>query len=139
MADPLSVTASIIAVLQLTATLVSYVNDAKDAPSDQARFAKEAQNLSGLLTKLICRVNEGKDKSEGWYEEVEALGKPDGPLGQYGAALEKLQRKIKSREGLAKIGNMLLWKFIKEEVASILLQIERIKSLIQIAIQMDHL
>ncbi|KFY52229.1 hypothetical protein V496_08591 [Pseudogymnoascus sp. VKM F-4515 (FW-2607)] len=139
MVDPLSVTASIIAVLQLTATLVSHVNDAKDAPSDQARFAKEAQSLSDLLTKLICRVNEGRDKSEGWYKEVEALGEPDGPLGQYGAALEKLRRKIKSREGLAKIGNVLLWKFIKEDVASILLQIERIKSLIQIALQMDHL
>lgn len=139
MGDPLSVTVSIIAVLQLTATLVSYVNDVKDAPSDQARFATEAKSLSDLLTKLICRVNEGKDKSEGWYKEVEALGEPDGPLGLYEAALEKLKRKIKNREGLAKIGNMLVWKFIKEEVASILLQIERIKNLIQIAIQMDHL
>ncbi|KFY83656.1 hypothetical protein V498_07892, partial [Pseudogymnoascus sp. VKM F-4517 (FW-2822)] len=73
MVDPLSVTASIIAVLQLTATLVSHVNDAKDAPSDQARFAKEAQSLSDLLTKLICRVNEGRDKSEGWYKEVWAF------------------------------------------------------------------
>lgn len=137
--DPVSLTASIIAILQATATLVSYVNDAKGAPSDQARFAKEAQSLSDLLTNLICRLGEGKEKSEFWYTAVEALGKPDGPLGQYGAALERLQRKIKGGEGLAKIANVLLWKFIKEEVASILLQIERIKSLILIALQMDHL
>lgn len=137
--DPLSVAASIIAILQATATLVSYVNDVKGAPSDQARFAKEAQSLSDLLTNLICRLGEGKAKSEAWYTHVEALGKLDGPLGQYGVALERLQRKIKGGEGLAKIGNVLLWKFVKEEVASILLQIERIKSLILIALQMDHL
>jgi hypothetical protein len=137
--DPLSVAASIIAILQATATLVSYVNDVKGAPSDQARFAKEAQSLSDLLTNLICRLGEGKAKSESWYTAVEALGKPDGPLGQYGVALERLQRKIKGGEGLAKIGNVLLWKFVREEVASILLQIERIKSVILIALQMDHL
>ncbi|OBT49911.1 hypothetical protein VE04_09679, partial [Pseudogymnoascus sp. 24MN13] len=113
--DPLSITASTIAILQATAILVSYVNDIKGAPSDQARFAKEAQSLSDLLTNLICR------------------------LGQYGAALERLQRKIKGGEGLAKMGNVLLWKFVKEEVAGILLQIERIKSLILVALQLDHL
>ncbi|OBT88430.1 hypothetical protein VE02_03298 [Pseudogymnoascus sp. 03VT05] len=137
--DPLSLTASIIAILQATATLVSYVNDVKDAPSDQARFAKETQSLSDLLTNLICRLCEGKAKSEVWYSAVEALGKSDGPLGQYKTALERLQRKIKGGEGLARVGNVLLWKFVKEEVASILLQIERIKSLILIALQMDHL
>ncbi|KFY89741.1 hypothetical protein V500_05530 [Pseudogymnoascus sp. VKM F-4518 (FW-2643)] len=136
--DPLSITASIIAILQATATLVSYVNDVKGAPSDQERLSKEARSLSDLLTNLLYRLHEGKARSEAWYAEVELLGKPDGPLGQYGAALEKLQQKIKGREGLAKIGNVLLWTFIKEDVASILSQIERIKSLIQIALEMDH-
>jgi hypothetical protein len=32
-----------------------------------------------------------------------------------------------------------MWKFKKEEIASILGQIERLKSLIEIALQMDHL
>lgn len=137
--DPLSITASIIAILQATATLVSYVNDVKGAPSDQERLSKEARSLSDLLTNLLCRLIEEKERPEAWYTEVKSLGRPDGPLGQYKAALEKLQRKIKGREGLAKIGNVLLWTFIKEDVASILSQIERIKSLIQIALEMDHL
>ncbi|OBT65134.1 hypothetical protein VE03_04734 [Pseudogymnoascus sp. 23342-1-I1] len=126
--DPLSLTASIIGVLQATATIVSYVNDARDAPSDQARFAKETQSLSDLLTNLICRLNGGKDKSEAWYAEVESLGKPDGPLAQ-----------DQGRGGAGEDRKYAVVEVIKEEVASILFQIERMKSLIQIALQMDHL
>ena len=34
--DPLSVTASIIAILQLTSKVIEYLNDVKDAPKDRA-------------------------------------------------------------------------------------------------------
>lgn len=137
--DPLSISASIIAVLQLTATLVTYANDVKDAPKDRARFAIEASSLSSLLTSLRYGIEEGRSKSEDWFKEVESLGRPGGPLDQYKTALEMLKDKIQNRNGLAGVGYALLWKFSKEEVASILQRIERIKSLIQIALQMDHL
>jgi hypothetical protein len=136
--DPLSVTASIIAILQVTAALVSYANDVKDAPKDRARFAMEASSLSSLLLNLRYQI-EDEQSNEAWFKEVALLAVSDGPLVQYKHALEKLQLKIVSGKGLAKIGDALLWKFSKEEVASILLRIERLKSLIQIALQMDHL
>jgi hypothetical protein len=136
--DPLSTTASIIAVLQLTATLVNYANDVKDAPKDRALFAKEAMNLASLLTNLRYQLEEERS-NEAWHKEAISLGLPDGPLDQYKHALEQLQLKIQSRKGLAKIGDALRWKFNKEEVASILSRIERLKSLVQIALQMDHL
>jgi hypothetical protein len=63
----------------------------------------------------------------------------DGPLDQYKHALEKLPLKVQSGKGLAKIGNALVWKFSKEEVASVVSRIERLKSLVQIALEMDHL
>lgn len=139
--DPLSVTASIIAILQVTATLVNYANDVKDAPKDRARFAIEASSLSSLLLNLRYQIagEECEKSNEAWTREVTLLGVPDGPLDQYRHALEKLQLKIVSGKGLAKIGDALWWKFSKEEVASILLRIERLKGLIQIALQMDHL
>jgi hypothetical protein len=40
---------------------------------------------------------------------------------------------------LKKAGDMLMWKFKKEEVASILGRIERLKTLVEIALQRDHL
>lgn len=136
--DPLSVTASIIAILQVTATLVNYANDVKDAPKDRARFAMEASSLSSLLLNLRYQIEDSKSNEE-WYREVILLGVSEGPLDQYNRELKKLQLKVASSKGLVKIGDALWWKFSKEEVASILLRIERLKNLIQIALQMDHL
>jgi hypothetical protein len=61
-------------------------------------------------------LEEGRS-NEAWYKEVNLLGVQDGPLDQYKHALEKLQLKIPSGKGLAKIGNALVWKLSKDEIA----------------------
>jgi hypothetical protein len=61
------------------------------------------------------------------------------PLEQFNVALLQLQRKITSGSGLQKAGHALIWKFSKEEVEGILLRTERLKSLIQMALETDHL
>ena len=136
--DPLSITASIIALLQLTNTVIGYLNDVKDASTDRARCALEASNLYNLLVTLRFRLEEGRS-NEPWYAAVRALGVENGPLDQYKHALEQLQTKITSGRGINKMGNTLLWKYIKEEVTSILSRMERLKTLVQIALEMDHL
>jgi len=136
--DPLSVATSIIAVLQLTAAVINYLNDVKDAPKDCVRFAIEAANLYNLLVQLKFRLEEGKC-NDAWYTAVRALGVENGPLDQYKHALEKLRVKITSGGGLKKIENALAWIFSKEEAMSIISSVERLKSLIQIALEMDHL
>jgi hypothetical protein len=141
--DPLSITASIIALLQLTSTVIGYLNDVKDASTDRARCALEASNLYNLLVTLRFRLEEGRS-NEPWYAAVLALGVESGPLDQYKHALEQLQTKITSgrginKRGINKMGNTLLWKFIKEEVTSIMSRMERLKTLVQIALEMDHL
>jgi len=136
--DALGIAASIIAVLQLTAVVINYLNDVKDAPKDCARFAIEAANLYNLLVELKYRLEEG-GRNDDWYTAIRALGVENGPLDQYKHALEKLRVKITSGSGLKKIGNALVWMFSKEEVNSIISRVERLKSLIQIALEMDHL
>jgi hypothetical protein len=135
--DPLSITASIVAVLQLTHAVVGYLIDVKNAPRDRARCALEASNLYNLLVTLRLRLEESSD--ELWYAEVRALDVENGPLDQYKHALEQLQKKITSGSGIKKIGNTLWWTFSKEEVTSILSRMERLKKLVQIALEMDHL
>jgi hypothetical protein len=54
--DPLSMTASIIAVLQITSELTSYINNVRKATAEQAKVAIEASNLFSLLTSLRFRV-----------------------------------------------------------------------------------
>ncbi|KFZ16979.1 hypothetical protein V502_04810, partial [Pseudogymnoascus sp. VKM F-4520 (FW-2644)] len=137
--DPLSVTASIIAIVQLTGVIIGYLNDVKDSSTDRKQCALEISNVSNLLVALIYRLDEASSDS-GWYTEVQALSAASGPIDQYRSALEQLQSKFTSTasSGLKKIGSALTWKFNKEEVTNILMRIERLKSLTQIALEMDH-
>jgi hypothetical protein len=138
MMDPLSVTASIIAIIQLTGTLLQYLNDANDAPKECKVIEIEAANLYSLLIRLKSHL-EQQDTSAPWYDAVKALNVQGGPFDQYQQALQLLISKI-ALEGFAQHAKrMLTWKFTKEETAKVLERIERLKSLVSIALELDHL
>src|SRR2546423_1163754 len=63
--DPLSITASIVAVLQLTSTLIEYTSSVKDASKDRAQCANEALNLYNLLFRLSSRLEEANSTISG--------------------------------------------------------------------------
>jgi len=136
--DPLSVTASVVAILQLSNKVLGYLNDIKDAPNNRAKCAVEASSLNSLLVSLRFRLEEGSS-NESWYTAVRALGVENGPLDQFKQALEELQAKMTGGGRLKKVGDVLVWKFSKEEVTSILARMERLKTLVEIALEMDHL
>ncbi|OAG05032.1 uncharacterized protein CC84DRAFT_1148141, partial [Paraphaeosphaeria sporulosa] len=135
--DPLSVPASIIAVLQLSAKVLAHICDVRDAPKERSHCEAELSNLSALLRALRDHVQTG-DLSLPWYAAVAELAAPKGPFDQFKQALEGLQNKITDGSQLKKLGETLVWKFKKGEFTSILLRIERLKSLVEIALQMDH-
>ena len=136
--DPLSVTASVIAVLQLTGTVLSYLNDVKKAPKECQQCTIEASNLQNLLINLRYRLEQGQI-GDPWFAAVRALNIENGPLDQYKQALEQLQSKVDVGNGVRKVKRQLVWKFSKAEVAEILARMERLKSLLSIALEMDHL
>lgn len=82
---------------------------------------------------LRYRLEEGRS-NEAWYASIKSLSVPNGPLDQYKVALEQLEQRISG-----KTASVLLWRFRKEEIAELLARMESLKSLIQIALQMDHL
>jgi hypothetical protein len=136
--DPLSVTASIIALLQLSAQVLEYLNHVKNASKDRAQCEIEISNLYSLLVNLRFRLEEGS-ASQPWYTAVRALAVPNGPLVQFKHALEALQAKMTDGGRLKKAGEALMWKFRKEEVTSILEGMNKLKELVGIALEMDHL
>jgi hypothetical protein len=136
--DGLSVAASIIAVLQLTGEVIGYLNDVKDAPKECQQCTIEASNIQNLLINLRYRLEQGQ-AGHPWFTAVRALNIENGPLDQYKQALEQLLLRVEIQDGVQKVKRRLLWKFRKEEVASILARIERLKSLVNIALEMDHL
>jgi hypothetical protein len=136
--DPLSATASIVAILQLSNKVVGYLHDVKDASKDRAKCAIEAANLNSLLTTLRFRLEEG-GSNKSWHTAVRALGVENGPLDQFKQALEQLQSNMTGGGSLKKTKDALVWKFKKEEVTSILGRMERLKTQVQFALQIDQL
>ena len=138
--DPLSIAASIIAIIQLSGKILGYLNDVKDSSAEHAKCMLEISNLQSLLIRLRFCLEDG-DPDESWYMVVRELNEKDGPLDQFKQALEQLEARTSPGTGtrLQKTTSALVWKFQKGEVASILARIERLKSLVQIALEMDHL
>ena len=136
--DPLSMTASIIAVLQLTRSLTDYINDVRNATAEQVTVAVEASNLYSLLTSLRFRV-EAVQSDDPWFNQVKMLGTRDGPLDQFKDVLARMLEHISSSKKRDQIKSALMWKFTKSEVRSALERMERLKSLINSALTGDLL
>jgi hypothetical protein len=130
--------ASIIQLINITMTAIKYLNDVKDAPKDRSRLALEATSLLVLLTDLRYRVEEVR-ATDPWLTAVASLGVEKGPLEQFRDAIETLTRKLKPKTGKKKLGMALLWSLDKKEIDDILSKIERLKPLIGLALQSDHL
>jgi hypothetical protein len=135
--DGLSGAASIIAVLQLTSEVIKYLNGVKDAPKECQQCATEASNLQSLLINFLYHLDQGKT-GDLWYTAVRALNVENGPVDQYKQALEQLRSRVEIQDGVQKVKRRLAWKFSKAEVAGILARMERLKTLVSIALEMDH-
>ena len=146
MLDPLSLAASIIAVLDLTTNLIHYVNSVKEATKDRKALSKEPINLLSLLSELKDRADEA-DASKSWNKGIFFLNEVDGPLLQLGETLSDLLDKVTlDDDGKLQVVNRitrarvrLTWSFFKDKVEGLLTQIERLKSHISIVLQQDSL
>ena len=137
--DPVGFAASIIQIIDAVTTIIKYVNDVKDASKERSALAMELTSLLSLLMSLRCRA-EGASNEESWFRGVRSLGAPNGPLDQFQNFVEKLATKFKPfTSGIRKIGRNLRWPLDKKDMISSLEAIERMKSLIVIALQNDSL
>ena len=137
--DPLSITASITALLQLTSTVIQYVNGVKGAAEDRRKVSSELAGVKSILRNLQDEADRDEQDDQ-WSSICESLNTPGGPLEQLRKALERLSSKLApSATGLKKIGKAISWPFQKEEVKEILSSIERQKALLNLARQNDHM
>ena len=137
--DPLSISASITALLQLTSTVIQYLNGVKGASEDRRKILSELASVSGILFILQDQAEQAKAGDE-WSSTLQSLNVADGPLDQFRTALERLSSKLASpATGLKKLGKAFVWPFQKEEIKEILGSIERQKALLTLARQNDHM
>jgi hypothetical protein len=135
MTDPLSISASIVALLQLTQVAVTGLANIKEASKERSVVRDEIIYVSGLLFNLRGQVT----RNEVWSGVVNTLSSPRGPLELLKEALEQLVKGLSPSGGLMRIGKSVAWPFQKKEVEEILRKIERQKSLIMLAMENTQL
>ena len=115
----------------------SYLNDIRHAPKERAQLAQEILGLLSLLITLKEKV-EDADPGSPWFSRLHSLGQPGGALDLYKQRLEELAVLL-AKVGSKSLGKDLLWSFDKKWIRNALTMIERLKSLISIALQEDNL
>ena len=139
--DPITVLGMVAAIAQLieiTSKTVRYLNDVKGAPKDRAKLAQEATNLLPVFTQLRYRVEEA-DSTDPWYIGIRSLGGAGGPLKEFESTMEDLGDRLAPGKGLKKIGMALCWTLLKKDVDILLSKIERLKTLVGLALHNDLL
>lgn len=135
----LGVASSIIALVDLTIEVLGYIKSVKEAEKDRDSYCQEAPALCGLLTTLRVHVeSNGEQKADPWFASVRML--QHGLMEQYRISLETFAEKVAPGTGRRqKVLRRLTWTFIKDDVKDILAKMDRLKILVSIALQMDHL
>lgn len=145
--DPVSLTTSIIAIVQATSTIVRFINDVQDSRQDRINLRNELSGASFSLQMLHERIDQeqsclgGGDHS--WLSSVLMLGMSMGPLEQFKDVLDQLEKVLATADEkpqtLKRIGKALSWLFQKSDVDKYLKILERQKSMFYLALQNDNL
>lgn len=137
MADPLSITASIVALLQISATIVQYVHDNNGFYEDWKQIIFKVTSVTGLLY-CLKDLTDREQGTESWTVTVKSLDVPSGPLEQLETALESLAGRLAPFHKGKTLQRMIAWPFQKK-IQEIFGVIERQKTLCGLALQNDQL
>ena len=136
--DPLSVSASLVALLQLSSTVIGYLSHVKSGPRELQKLRLEVCSTLPILSILQDEAEQAKSGGR-WSSTLLSLDVPSGPIQQFRAALERLEVRLAPVKGWKKVDKAFTWPFEKEETLGILGTIERQKLLFTFARQNDHI
>jgi hypothetical protein len=140
--DPISLTASAIAILQLSGAIINacykYRSQVKNASKDASRIINE---LNGLRTVIDCLflLLEAEDNEK--LLQKSALGRlaeADGPLGRCEACLNDLAKTLEPKDSWRGARAAILWPLKEQELTKVLQDINSTKSTVQLALAADQ-
>ena len=139
--DPFSATASAIAILQLSGTIIAtcynYQSCVKSATKDAKQIINELNNLRTVIESLLTTLNE-EDAVGTAGSVLDKLAQKNGSLHCCQSNLAELTRKLEPKEGWRQVKAVLLWPLKESDVKKLLSNIQDTKSTIQLALSLDH-
>ncbi|KAH6898864.1 ankyrin repeat-containing domain protein [Thelonectria olida] len=140
--DPLSVIANVLAVMELCAKTVKYLNQVREGPKECARLKAEVRSTEGVLRTFWEIVQDAEEGGEDWSSTIRSMNTKWGPLEQLQHSLTSLNvqlEKAAPKGGLKGLGKSLLWPLKQTAVEDLVKAIDRQKSLLMLAVENDHL
>lgn len=132
MTDPLSVAASITALLSLTKSLVKYINGTVNASEDKKSLSAEIRDTTVVLATLQELVQPHAQE-----DLLPAAGSLEA-LARIMAGLEKTLvplRAMLESDGRSKLRGVLAWPFHEKEVRETIAAVERHKMSLSLTLQ----
>ncbi|KAH8756434.1 hypothetical protein BGZ57DRAFT_957852 [Hyaloscypha finlandica] len=144
MADPVSITASIIAILQISGAVIQtsyhYLHSIKDGRNDTRRIIDELNNLNGVLLALDDLARSANVPGDIRFSNLERLlNTRDGPLQKCRTELQDLESKLSEpATGLKRLGKALVWPLNEKEAQRSLDIIRAQKATCHFALNADN-
>lgn len=141
MAEPLSIAASTIAIVQATQlagqaliAIHTYYGDVKKAPETARKLAGEIKSLEGILNQMRTYGEENKQSI--------AIPNLEENLKDCSKSLEKLQAMLYTTQKVSKLKKMLKGlkqALNKQEIADIMSQIQRYKETFSLGLAVENM
>ena len=146
MAEPVSVVASVIAIIQISSKVISlcynYRSLVTTAPRDLLSITQELQDLTTVLQRLqeIAEKVEGPNsQSTDRLKALSLLNKQDGPLPRCLAELRALEAKLELETGMKAVGQALLWPLKEKDVRRPIERIAGFRASLTVALNADQM
>lgn len=144
--EPLSalgVASGVVAILQMTGTLISqgysYIGALKDAPKDLKALVQELTSLNGILWALKGQLELAQStQNNHQLAALELLNKPGGPFDSCKDILRHVEKRLKNLED-RKLGSYLVGPLKDKSTKQHIEQLERLKSVFQLALYTDQM
>jgi hypothetical protein len=139
--DPISLTASAIAILQISGTIINlcynYRSRVKNAAKEASRIVNELNSLRSVIESLFIIL---EDESAKFTEHsaLEKLAQDNGSLTRCISELKALERKLEPREGWRAARAAIFWPLKESDMKKFLQDVERTKSTTQLALAVDQ-
>jgi hypothetical protein len=138
-----NVSASVIAVLQLTASVINvcyvYQDGVRNAPRDLNRITDQLVGLRAVLENLLKLAQTEDSAGCPRLSTLKLLTAPDGPLPKCETELKRLKEKLEpATGGWRKFGQAVTWPLKEGEVRVTLDHIERTKVILHLALTADQ-